>query len=123
MRNISYLRKDFTTVEDDEEIHKLVMVAVAQHMNLLTALFREDSQIDFATGNIFLHVFFFLGGGVTQERFSNVSNNRFFQAEKLPGKPCQQGRIISNVTLSQTSRLNYLRVFPYERNKQRNLHW
>ena len=39
LRNISYLRKDFTTVEDDEEIHELVMVAMAQHMNLLTALF------------------------------------------------------------------------------------
>ena len=29
-RNISHLRKDFTTVEDDEETHELVMVAVAQ---------------------------------------------------------------------------------------------
>ena len=34
------------------------------------------------------------GGGVMQERFSNFSNNRFFQAEKLPEKPCQQGRIL-----------------------------
>ena len=34
------------------------------------------------------------GGGVTQERFSNFSNNRFFQAGKLPEKPCQQGRIL-----------------------------
>ena len=41
-RNTSYLRKDFTTVEDDEEIHKLVMVAVAQHMNLLTTLFTRE---------------------------------------------------------------------------------
>ena len=47
--------------------------------------FREDSQIDFVTGNVF---------GFTQERFSNFSNNRFFQAEKLPEKPCQQGRIL-----------------------------
>ena len=38
-RNISYLGKDFTTVENDEEIHELVMVPVAQHMNLLAALF------------------------------------------------------------------------------------
>ena len=28
------------------------------------------------------------GGGCTQERFSNFSNNRFCQAEKLPEKPC-----------------------------------
>ena len=41
-RNISYLRKDFTTVEDDEEIRELVMVAVAQLMNLLTALFTRE---------------------------------------------------------------------------------
>ena len=35
------------------------------------------------------------GGGFTQERFSNFSNNRFFQAEKLPEKKtCQQGRIL-----------------------------
>ena len=40
-RNISYLRKTFTAVEDDEEIHELVVVAVAQHMNLLTALFTK----------------------------------------------------------------------------------
>ena len=41
-RNISCLRKDFTTVEDDQEIHELVMVPVAQHMNLLTALFTRE---------------------------------------------------------------------------------
>ena len=34
------------------------------------------------------------GGRFTQERFSNFSNNRFFQAEKLPEKACQQGRIL-----------------------------
>ena len=35
------------------------------------------------------------GGGVTQERFSNFSNNRFFQAEKfILEKPYQQGRIL-----------------------------
>ena len=34
------------------------------------------------------------GGAVTQERFSNFSTNRFFQAEKLPEKPCQQGRTL-----------------------------
>ena len=32
----------YTTVEDNEEIHELVMVAVAQHMNLLTALFTKE---------------------------------------------------------------------------------
>ena len=53
--------------------------------------FREDSLIDFVTGNVFCT---FGGGGVTQERFSNFSSNRFFQAEKLPEKPCQQGRIL-----------------------------
>ena len=56
----------------------------------------KTTKIDFATpmGNVFLHVW---GGGgvgcVTQERFSNLSNNRFFQAEKLSEKPCQQGGI------------------------------
>ena len=54
--------------------------------------FREDSQIDFVTGNVFCT--FGAGGGVTQERFSNFSNNRFFQAEKLPEEPCQHGRIL-----------------------------
>ena len=34
------------------------------------------------------------GGGVTQERFSNFSSNQFFQAEKLPEKPCQQGKTL-----------------------------
>ena len=33
------------------------------------------------------------GGGVTDERFLSVGNNRFFQGEKLPEKPCQEGRI------------------------------
>ena len=43
----------------------------------------------------FARFFFFGGGGgITQERFSNFSNNRFFQAEKLPEKPSQQGRIL-----------------------------
>ena len=42
--------------------------------------------------------FFFFGGGggagdVTQERFSNFSSNRFFQAEKLP---CQQRKILAS---------------------------
>ena len=45
--------------------------------------FREDSQIDWGGG-----------GGGKQERFSNFSNNRLFQAEKLPEKPCQQGRTL-----------------------------
>ena len=41
----------------------------------------------------FLHVWG--GGAITQERFSNFSTNRFFfQAEKLPEKPCQQGRTL-----------------------------
>ena len=38
----------------------------------------------FCYGKRFFARFFFLGWGVTQERFSNFSNNRFFQAEKLP---------------------------------------
>ena len=47
------------------------------------------------------------GGGVTQERFSNFSNNRLFQAEKLPEKPCQQRRILwAPLYLSQTSCLS-----------------
>ena len=56
--------------------------------------FREDSHVDFVMGNVFLHVWGGGRGGVTKERFSNFSNNRFFQAEKLPEKPCQQGRIL-----------------------------
>ena len=39
-------------------------------------ILKEDSQIDFATGNVFCT--FFLGGGVTQERFSNFSKSDFF---------------------------------------------
>ena len=39
----------------------------------------EHSQIDFATGNAFLYVGGGGGGGVTQERFSNFGNNRFFK--------------------------------------------
>ena len=39
--------------------------------------FREDSQIDFATRNVFCT--FGGGGRFTQERFSNFSNNRFFK--------------------------------------------
>ena len=62
---------------------------------------REDLQIDFAMGNVFC-TFGSLGGGgrFTQERFSNFSSNRFFQAEKLLEKPCQQGKILAS---SQTS--------------------
>ena len=56
--------------------------------------FREDSQIDFVTGNVFCTFGGGGGVGVTQERFSNFSNNRSFQAEKLPEKHCQQGRIL-----------------------------
>ena len=47
------------------------------------------------------------GGGFTQERFSNFSNNRFFQAEKLPEKTLSARKnIIGNITLSQTSCLS-----------------
>ena len=42
-RNISNLGKDFTTVEDDEEMHELVTVPVAQHMNLLTSYIYEGN--------------------------------------------------------------------------------
>ena len=41
---------------------------------------REDSQIDFATGNIFLHVGGGGGRGFTQEHFSNFS--KFFCLKK-----------------------------------------
>ena len=34
------------------------------------------------------------GGGGGGSLRSNFSNNQFFQAEKLPEKPCQQGRIL-----------------------------
>ena len=53
-----------------------------------------------------------LGGiadrGFTQVCFSNFSNNRFFQAEKLPGKTLSARKnIIGNITLSKTSRLTW----------------
>ena len=57
-------------------------------LNCLISLW-EDSQIDFATENVFLHV-----GGVTQERLSNVSIIYFFKQRNDQGKPCQQGRIL-----------------------------
>ena len=54
---------------------------------------REDSQIDFATGNVSCTFGSGEGGlGFTQKRFPNFSNNRSFQAEKLPEKSCKQGR-------------------------------
>ena len=69
-------------------------------------LVREDSQIDFAMGNIFFACLG-KGRGFTQERFSNFSNNRFFQAEKLLEKTLSvRKNIIGNITLSKTSRLN-----------------
>ena len=58
--------------------------------------FREDSQIDFAMANVFLHVWGGGGSGVLQKNVSQILNNRFFQAEKLPEKfkkPCLQRRI------------------------------
>ena len=55
-------------------------------------LLRVDSQIDFATGNVFS--FTFGEWGFYTRTFSNFGNNRFFQAEKLLEKPCQQGRIL-----------------------------
>ena len=74
-------------------------------MGSFVLLLREDSQIDFATGNVFFLTFG--GGGFTQERFSNFGNNRFFQAEKLLEKTLSAGKnIIGNITLSQTSRLS-----------------
>ena len=66
----------------------------------MDCLFKENTNYLGKTHKSILlqETFFFArlggGGGVTQERFSNVSNNRFFQAEKLPGKPYQQGRIL-----------------------------
>ena len=54
--------------------------------------FREDSQIDFVTGNIFCT---FGGGGGVHKNISQIlAIIDFFQAEKLPEKPCQQGRIL-----------------------------
>ena len=45
--------------------------------------------------------------GFTQERFSNFSNNLFFQAEKLLEKTLSARKnIIGNITISKTSRLN-----------------
>ena len=46
------------------------------------------------------------GGAVTQERFSNFSNNRFFQAEKLPENLVSKEECYRNITLSQTSCLS-----------------
>ena len=39
------------------------------------------------------------GGGVTQERFSNFSNNRFFSSREITGKTLSARKnIIGNVT-------------------------
>ena len=59
---------------------------------------REDSQIDFATVNVFC-TFGGGGGGVggfTQERFSNFSNNRFFQTETTGKTLLARKNIIGN---------------------------
>ena len=48
------------------------------------------------------------GRGFTQERFSNLSNNRFFQAKKLLEKTLSARKnIIGNITLSKPSRLTW----------------
>ena len=47
------------------------------------------------------------GRGFTQECFSNFSNKRFFQAEKLLEKTLSARKnIIGSITLSKISRLN-----------------
>ena len=52
----------------------------------------------------FLHVWG--GGGGQEQRFSNVSNNRFFNRE-ITGKTLPAWKnVIGNITLSQTSGLN-----------------
>ena len=67
---------------------------------------REDSQTDFALGNRVFFACLGKGRGFTQERFSNFSNSRFFQAEKLLEKTLSARKnIISNITLSKTSHL------------------
>ena len=69
--------------------------------------FREDSQIDFVTGNVSCTSGGGGGGGVTQERFSNFSNNRFFSSREITGKTLSARKnIIGNITLSQTSCLS-----------------
>ena len=54
------------------------------------------------------------GGGFTQERFSNLGNNQFFQAKKLTEKNLSARKnIIGNITLSKPSRLTWLGVGNY----------
>ena len=55
---------------------------------------REDSQIDFATGNVFLHVWERGWGFYTRTFLKFLAIIDIFQAEKLPEKPCQQGRVL-----------------------------
>ena len=51
--------------------------------------------------------FFARWEGVTQERFSNFSNNRFFSRREITRKTLSARKnIIGNITLSQTSRLS-----------------
>ena len=60
----------------------------------------------FCYGKRFLHVWG-VGRGFTQECFSNFSNDRFFQAEKLLEKTLSARKnIIGNITLSKTGHLN-----------------
>ena len=47
------------------------------------------------------------GGEVTQERFSNFSNNRFFSSREITGKTLSARKnIIGNINLRQTSCLS-----------------
>ena len=69
---------------------------------------REDSQIHFATGNVFLHVFFggiilfFWGGGGFYASQILATTDFFKHWKTLSARK----NIISKITINQTSRLN-----------------
>ena len=67
-------------------------------------LFREDSQIDFATGNVFCT---FQGVGGLHKNVSQILAIIDFSSREITGKTLSARKnIIGNITLSQTSRLS-----------------
>ena len=62
---------------------------------------REDSQIDFTTGNVSL------SGRFIQERFSHFSNNRFFKQTNCQKTLSVRKNLTVNTNLGQTSCVNW----------------
>ena len=82
------------------------MMYFLQDVNVLIVLFQ--TMLKHINNVVF---FWGGGGGVTQERFSNVCNNRSLSSREITGKTLSARKsIIGNITLSQTSRLNLDKV-------------